>query len=561
MPLVPVFNHRLGLAYVTAILRRAGHEVMPIDFEHILRLGDPQLSLDLQDQTEVYETRWSRQIQYFHRPELLFGALFEDDAHVRGALTEEDRDLIDRLRPHVQQWRDAILALDPDVLLLPSLVSNLWIVLWLSAEVGAAAPGVFRILGGRGVTYPQVTELALRAGWADGVLTGEAESSIGAAIDALSASAADRPAIPGFSCMDGDRVVSTPAASRVDLDSLPLPNLIGLPFPGASLRSYSESGREFHDASSLATSRWCPYRCASCYESILPRSYRLRALDSVLSEIEIQRDRYGTARLFFCDSTLNVSPDWLRGLANRMAQLPWTPQVVFAHCEPTRLSAELLGAMRAAGFEKLNFGVESLDPRTLARMDRRPRVGEMLSVFTAAVESGVSLGLNLIANYPGETDEEFRVTLAGVRELAARLRAAASDGAGVRLMVSQARIDPHSSLFVNHERFGVRITPRPLPVPRALAALRPLLDPLALEWTDGTPEHERRARFTMLRTYAESLSWTARPLVRPDVADARVSIDWARVPAPIAALLRPAGRSGEAAALVIPPSASAGERA
>ena len=540
MPLVPVFNHRLGLAYVMAILRSHGHEVVPIDFEHILRLSDPTLSLELQDQTEVYGDRWARQIQYFHRPELLFAALFPDDGQVQAALTEEDRDLIEHLRPHVGQWRDAILAFEPDVLLLPSLVSNLWIVLWLSAEIGAAAPGVARILGGRGVTYPEVRELALRAGWAEGVLTGEAEGSIGPAIDALTKPASDRSRIPGFSYIDGDRVVSSDGAARVDLDALPLPDLSGLPFPGASLRLYSESGREFHDASSLATSRWCPYRCAYCYESIRPGNYRLRALDAVLSEIEIQRERHGTPRLFFCDSTLNVSPDWLKGLATRMAQLSWAPQVVFAHCEPTRLSADLLGAMRGAGFEKLNFGVEALDPRALARMDRRPRVDEMVSVFTAAVQAGVSLGLNLIANFPGETEDESRVTLAGVRDLAARLRDAATDGAGVRLMVSQARVDPHSSLYVNHARFGLRIRPRPMPVPHALRTLRPLLDALALEWTDGTPDEERRARFTMLRAYAESLSWAPRPIQRPAAADVRVSIDFARLPAPIAPLLRPA---------------------
>jgi hypothetical protein len=541
MPLLPVFNHRLGLAYVIAALRREGHDVIPIDFEHILRLSDAQLSLDLQDQTEVYGDRWSRQIQYFHRPELLFAALFEDDAHAQAGVTDEDRELIDRLGPHVRRWRDAILTFEPDVLLLPSLVSNLWIVLWLSAAVGAAAPGVIRLLGGRGVTYPQVRELALRAGWTDGALTGEAEVSVVPAIDALAKPAYERSAVPGFSWMDDDRYMSSPPSSRVDLDALPLPDLQGLPFPGASLRLYAESGRDFHDSVSLATSRWCPYRCAYCYESIVPKNYRLRRLDAVMSEIEVQHERYGTPRLFFCDSTLNVSPEWLRALAARMAQLSWKPQVVFAHCEPTRLPADLLAALRTVGFEKLNFGVEALDPRTLARMDRRPRVDEMVAVFTAAVQSGVSLGLNLIANYPGETDEEFRVTLDGVRAVAEGLRAAAADGAGVRVMVSQARIDPHSSLFANHQRFGISLTPRPLPVPRALDALRPLLESLALEWTDGTSEPERRARFSMLRTYAESVSWPARPPAR-SVEDERVPVDWPRVPPPLAALLHvPAG--------------------
>jgi radical SAM superfamily enzyme YgiQ (UPF0313 family) len=535
LPLVPVFNHRLGLAYVTAILRRDGHEVVPIDFEHLLWFGDRQLSLDLQDETEVYADRWSAQIQYFHRPELLCGAIFADDPEVCRALRPQDVALIERLRPHVRRWADAILAFEPDVLLLPALVSNLWIVLWLAAEIHARAPEIVRIVGGRGVTYAEVRELVLRAGWVDGVLAGEAESSVGPLMAALARGERDA-GIPGYCYVDGDRIVSAPAAGRVDLDALPLPDLDGLPFPGATLRLYSASGREFHDAASLATSRWCPYRCAYCYESISPKNYRLRSLDSVLDEIEAQHERLRTPRLFFCDSTLNVSPPFLRGLAERMTALPWRPQVVFAHCEPTRLDRDLLATLRAAGFEKLNFGVEALDARTLARMERRPGINEMHEVFTAAVESGVSLGLNVIANYPGETDGEFRTTLAGVRGLAERLRAASADGTGVRLMVSQARVDPHSALFVHRERFGIEIRRRPLPVPQPLDGLRRLLESMALEWTDGTPEHERRTRFSMLRQYAESLSWPARPARRLD-PDARVAIDPARVPGPLAPLV------------------------
>jgi hypothetical protein len=500
---------------------------------------------------------WSTQIQYFHRPELLFAALFGDDARLR----REDMDLLARLRPHVLRWTETILALEPGILLLPSIVSNLWLVLWLAAEVHARAPHVVRILGGRGITYPEVRELVLRAGWADGLLTGEAESSIGPLVDELSRGEGDRTAIPGFSCLDGDRVLTAPPAARVDLDALPLPDLTGLPFPGSTLRLYSASGREFHDATSLATSRWCPYRCAYCYESISPANYRLRSLDAVVDEIEVQRARHGTPRLFFCDSTLNVSPRFLRDLAARMAHLSWTPQVVFAHCEPTRLDRDLLDALRAAGFEKLNFGVEALDPRTLARMERRPGIEEMHAVFTAAVESGVSLGLNVIANYPGETDDEFRTTLGGVRGLAERLRAAAVDGTGVRLMVSQARIDPHSALFVHRDRFAVTIRPRPLAVPRQLDRLRPLLEPMALEWTDGTPEHERRARFKMLRRYAESLSWPARPSARSAASDSRVAIDATRVPSPIGALLGPVLPTLTDPRAGVPLGAVAGDRA
>ena len=66
------------------------------------------------------------------------------------------------------------------------------------------------------------------------------------------------------------------------------------------------------------------------------------------------------------------------------------------------------------------------------------------------------------------------------------------------------------------------------------------------------PERERRARFVMLRTYAESLSWPAQPSARPVAVDARVSLDPSRVPAAIAALLPgDAGRDPFAASIAL----------
>src|SRR5262249_22488003 len=163
-----------------------------------------------------------------------------------------------------------------------------------------------------------------------------------------------------------------------------------------TLRHYSETGRDFHDAASLGGSRWCARHCAYCYESIYPKNYRLRGVSAVLHEIEFQRERLATPRLFFCDSTMNLSPRWLEELADGMMEMSVRPHVVFAHCEPRRLDMSLLEKMRAAGFEKVNFGAESLDDRVVRRMDRDLTVEETERTLVDAVEAGISLGVNLI---------------------------------------------------------------------------------------------------------------------------------------------------------------------
>ena len=205
--------------------------------------------------------------------------------------------------------------------------------------------------------------------------------------------------------------------------------------------------------------------------------------------------------------------------------------------------------MRAAGFEKVNFGVESLDGRTLARMDRHTSVAETEETLAMAVDAGISLGLNLVSNYPGETLGEYESTMKRSSRLAERLRnAAAKTGAAVRFMVSQARVDPHSSLFVNRDRFGVRILPREIEVPDAISALEPHVRRIALCWTDGLPREERRARFHLMRSYIEGLSIHGRKAPPAQPYDGRVALDASEVPAPLAALipeLRAASRERE----------------
>src|SRR6266850_927294 len=230
IPLLPVYNHRLGVGYITAVLRARGHEVIPIDFEHLLRIHDEALSLRIQDETEVYADNWSEQIQYLHRPELLFGALFPEDFTLQRELNEMDWRLIAALRPHMQAWVEAIVRMEPDIVLMSTLVSNLWIVLWASKLIHESMPAVPRVLGGRGITYPEVQELIVRAGWAEAILGGEAENSIAKLVDGLaSGTSIDGLAAPGLARMEGGRVVSVPTdADLVDLDSLPFPALSGL---------------------------------------------------------------------------------------------------------------------------------------------------------------------------------------------------------------------------------------------------------------------------------------------------------------------------------------------
>jgi hypothetical protein len=236
---------------------------------------------------------------------------------------------------------------------------------------------------------------------------------------------------------------------------------------------------------------------------------------------------------------MNLSPPWLEELVDGMARLSFKPRVVFAHCEPRRLGMGLLEKMSAAGFVKVNFGVETLDQRLLQRMDRHLMVEETEQTLVDAMQSGISLGVNFISNYPGETESEYENTMARAGRLAERLRNAARNGAGVRLMVSQARVDPHSSLFVNRERFSIRIHPRPIPVPAALKHLTSCVARIAFCWEDGLSRAERQSRFAFMRRYIEGLSIPGSDSNGVAEPDHRIALKLDQVPAPLLPLVSP----------------------
>jgi hypothetical protein len=111
-------------------------------------------------------------------------------------------------------------------------------------------------------------------------------------------------------------------------------------------------------------------------------------------------------------------------------------------------------------------------------------------------------------------------------------------------MVSQARVDPHSSLFVNRERFGIEVHPRSIPVPSALRPLRRCIEHIALRWEGGLSRPQRRARFRFMRQHLEGLSITPRRVSCRTENDPRVSLDPHQVPAPLVPLLMATAQQG-----------------
>ena len=85
---------------------------------------------------------------------------------------------------------------------------------------------------------------------------------------------------------------------------------------------------------------------------------------------------------------------------------------VTTEANPESVDERYLDALRAAGFTRISFGMQSARPHVLAALDRRHTPGRVEQVVQAARRAGFEhLSVDLIYGAPGETDEDWQASL------------------------------------------------------------------------------------------------------------------------------------------------------
>lgn len=84
---------------------------------------------------------------------------------------------------------------------------------------------------------------------------------------------------------------------------------------------------------------------------------------------------------------------------------------VTTEANPDSVDARYLLALKAAGFTRVSFGMQSAVPRVLATLERTHDPARIPLVVEWARDAGLEVSLDLIYNTPGETIEDWRTSL------------------------------------------------------------------------------------------------------------------------------------------------------
>ncbi len=171
---------------------------------------------------------------------------------------------------------------------------------------------------------------------------------------------------------------------------------------------------------------FCASRCGYCdfntytADELGPGVGRASYADQAIAEVRLARRVLGDVDLtvssvFVGGGTPTLLPpgDLGRILGAIRAEFGLAADAeVTTEANPDSVSPDSLAALRASGFTRMSFGLQSTSPHVLAVLDRTHTPGRALEMVTAARAVGFEhVNLDLIYATPGETDRDFAASL------------------------------------------------------------------------------------------------------------------------------------------------------
>lgn len=341
-----------------------------------------------------------RQRDYFHADPVLSAMSLARHATTAVAVSELADAGVDR-NPY-RGWLSALLdaaSLHVPTLFGLSIVGTAQVVpaFTLARLLRERWPDAAIIVGGPWGSHHLLGDPARLAGlmrYVDGFVRGDGEFPLLEIIDRVS-TGEDLSGVPGlYRWQDGQVVAPSMSHRPVDLATLPTPDFNGLP-----LHLYERTGLR-----PLQASRGCSWnRCTFCSFVALDPGFRTRPAAQVARDVEALVDD-GASEIAFVDSILDPQhvAEFTAALFRSGVRVGWRG---YARFDP-RYTPDLLRQMAGAGCRALIWGLESASPRLLHDMRKGTPLKVIDANLRASKDANIASIVNLIYDYPGETEAD-----------------------------------------------------------------------------------------------------------------------------------------------------------
>jgi len=204
----------------------------------------------------------------------------------------------------------------------------------------------------------------------------------------------------------GEIVFTDPRILESDLDKIAFParDL----FPNDRYIDYWKK-KSGNAATTVFTTRGCPFSCEFCSNAVFGISYRERSPENVVDEVE-QALSFGYDRIHFADDVFTLNRERVLRICDEIRRrglhFKW-------EClgRVDSIDEEISIAMKDAGCDRIYFGIESGNDSVLKLMKKKITPDKARKAVYAAHEADLQTGAFFILCYPGDTDDTVLETL------------------------------------------------------------------------------------------------------------------------------------------------------
>lgn len=209
----------------------------------------------------------------------------------------------------------------------------------------------------------------------------------------------------GISSIHNGTVKHNPLPPPLDLNVLPHP-AYDLVDPGRY--HYEILGARL---ALLEGSRGCPHACPFCFKLMYGETFRPKAADRMIEEVDLVVNRHGFRCVYFIDLEFALQRarviDLCQKLISRELTIPWACQ--------TRLDSldeELLELMSRAGCRLIHIGIETGEESTQKNLNKAVNVPRAQRIIRAAHRQHIATAGFYLFGFPDETPADRKKTLA-----------------------------------------------------------------------------------------------------------------------------------------------------
>lgn len=353
----------LGLAYIAAAIKQAGHEIQVIDAS-------------------------AQGIEEVER--------FDADVYLFGLNTESVLSLIDK---------------DVDMVCISLMFTNNWLYdRQLIDRLKADRPGITIIGGGEHATAMPQTCLAQSA--IDYIVMGEGEAIIVDLVNAMECGNGTQE-VAGIAYRSAEGVVVTPRRGRIGaVQDIPWPAWDHFP-----LQSYFDN-RMTHGVYRGRTlpvnaTRGCPYECTFCSNPLMwGRKYEMRPVADFVNELEYYHRNFGVVNFELCDLTAIIKKEWIISLCDEIVNRG----LVITYQLPSGTRAEAIDfevseVLFRSGCKNITYAPESGSESVLKAVRKKVKIDKMLQSIAQSSKAGLNVKLNMIMGFPDDSHADIWLTL------------------------------------------------------------------------------------------------------------------------------------------------------